>query len=147
MATESPMAGEPATSMRERTVSVSAYVERPLAEVLARFTAADIDDILSAALQAAHDGTDVIDLRAHAATPAWQSACTARVPITWSSAGPTEVKDGGATLSLLMVQSGHDAITELLLAFALPDEQVPSATRFVHRVLDDLVGRLEASAT
>jgi hypothetical protein len=141
------MAGEPATPIHERTVSVSAYVERPLAEVLARFADPDIDDILSAALQAGHEGIDVIDLRAHASSPVWQSACTARVPITWSTAGPAESKDGEATLSLLMVQSGHDAITELLLAFALPDDQVASATRFVHRALDDLTGRLEASAT
>lgn len=141
------MADEPATSIHERTVSISAYVERPLAEVLARFASPDIDEILSAALQAAQDGPDVIDLRAHAASPVWQSACRARVPITWSTAGPSEVKDGDATLSLLMVQSGHDAITELLLAFALPDEQVPSATRIVHRALDDLTGRLEASPT
>ena len=141
------MAGEPATPVPERTVSVSAYVERPLSEVLARFAAPDIDDVLSAALRAGHEGTDVIDLRAHASSPVWQSACTARVPISWSTAGPRERKDGDATLSLLMVQSGHDAITELLLAFALPDDQVPSATRIVHRALDDLTGRLEASAT
>jgi hypothetical protein len=145
MATESPMA-DPARPIHERTVSVSAYVERPLTEVLARFSAPDIDDVLSAALQAGHDDTDVIDLRAHASRPVWQSACTARVPITWSTSGPREPKEGDATLSLLMVQSGHDAITELLLAFALPDDAVHSATRIVHRALDDLTGRLEATS-
>jgi hypothetical protein len=141
------MAAEPAPPIHERTVSVSAYVERPLAEVLARFAAPDIDELLTAALQGAQDGPDVIDLRAHAARPVWQSACTARVPITWSNADGPGFKVGDAMLSLLMVQSGHDAITELLLAFALPDEQVPSATRIVHRALDDLTGRLEAAAT
>lgn len=132
----------------QRTVSLSAYVDLPLAEVLERFAAPGIDDLLTESVQAALADGGEARIRAHAAPPTWHSEQHARVAVTWHGTGSSgPAKEGTALVSLLTVQSGHDAITELLVAVPLADDHRSSATTSLHRILDELTGRLEATVS
>jgi len=131
-------------SADDRVIHLSAYVQRPLHSVLEAFAAERIDDLLDLAVQAAlaERGGDLVS--AHASTPVWVSSSHARVPVTWSSARRDgEVIEGTAELSLLMVQSGQDAITELLVALPVGESSASAASLVMHRVLDELTARLE----
>jgi len=145
---------ETATGMPEsigRTTSVSAYVDLPIAEVFARFSDPGIDGLLGAAMRStlASSGEGEL-LSIHAWPTVWVATGTVRVPITWrlrSSDG--HVYEGSATICLLMVQSGQDAITELLVTLPVDGEgpeavEVSAATDATHRILDELTRRLES---
>jgi hypothetical protein len=130
-----------------RTASLSAYVDLPLAEVLQRFAAPEIDELLTASVQAALSDGGEPSFSAHASAPEWHSAHSARVAVTWSTAGRSgPEREGAALVSLLTVRSGRDAITELLVALPLGDDHRSSATITLHRILDEITSRLEAAA-
>ena len=132
------------------TVRLSAYVDLPLSAVLERFAGPEIDDLLTAAMRSALGARDDTTVRLHAGTPVWESDTNVRVPVTWGTGGPPNpVREGTATVSLLVVQSGRHAITELLVVLPVPDDHAvaaAAAAATTHRILDELTCRLEADA-
>lgn len=128
-----------------RTASVSAYVDLPMAEVFARFSDPGIDGLLGSAMRsslARAGGEELVSI--HAWPTVWVSTGTVRVPVAWRLRSPDgSVRDGSATISLLMVQSGHDAITELLVTLPVDRYGGSEATEATHRILDELTRRLE----
>lgn len=126
-----------------RTLHLSAYVELPLADVWDRFADPMIDDLLLESMQAALGGGEGIS--AHVSRPVLESDFNGHVAVSWR--GPGErATEGVATISLLVVQSGHDPITELHVALGVPVRQADSIARNTHRFLDELTRRLEAVA-
>jgi hypothetical protein len=130
-----------------RTIHLSAYVDLPLAEVLARFSDPTIDDLLQEAMKAALGAVEESGVAAHVSLPRWESDVNARVAVSWHGPGESaQANLGEASIALLVVQSGRDAITELLVALPVPVAQASTISRNTHRFLDELTGRLEASA-
>lgn len=131
-----------------RTASVSAYVDLPLAEVFARFSDPCIDGLLMSAMRASlvtTGGGEVLSV--HVWPTVWVSTGNVRVEVTWRIRGADgQVGEGTATISLLLVQGGHDAITELLVALPVTDDDVASDTAALHHILDELTRRLEGVA-
>ena len=137
-----PRMGSP---LMDQGVHVSAYVDLALGAVFERFAPPGGAELLVAAIQAALGNED--DVTVEAAAPVWVSDCHARIPVTWSvTEPPGSVTEGAATISLLMVQSGHDAITELLAAVPTPDVRTGRSNAVLHEVLNELAIRLEAHA-
>lgn len=138
--------GMTARESEARTASVSAYVDLPLADVFARFSDPGIDGLLMAALRRSLTGLGEV-LSVHAWPTVWVATGTVRVQVTWRIRGAdARVREGTATISLLMVQSGHDAITELLVTLPVGDDEVAVSTDTTHRVLDELTRSLEGRA-
>lgn len=135
--------------MAIRTASVSAYVDLPIAEVFGRFSDPAIDGLLMSAMRASlAAGDDGEVLSVHAWPTVWVSTGNVRVVVTWRIREVDgHVAEGTATISLLMVQSGHDAITELLVTLAVTDDDAASTTAALHRILDELTLRLEGVAS
>jgi hypothetical protein len=124
---------------------VSAYVELAFPVVLERFSPPDVDELLVAAVRAGLEEHGVT-VRASAEPVVWVSSGHVRVPVTWhvdQSHGAEAA--GSGTLSLLVVQSGHDAITELLATVPAPDVEEERAVAALHQVLQELTTRLEAA--
>lgn len=116
-----------------------------MAEVFARFSDPTIDGLLMSAMRAslgADIGGEVLSV--HAWPTVWVSTGNVRVDVTWRTrGGDGQVGAGAATIALLMVQSGHDAITELLVTLPVTDDEAASTTTMLHRILDELTRRLE----
>jgi hypothetical protein len=115
-----------------RALGVCGYVERPFPEVVDAFASPATTARIAAALGAMLDSEDlVVDLRG----PVVVSARAARVYLTWDRPdrdGPR----GEATLSVLAVRSGREALTELLLSVPADSEAAESsgAREFLDRL-------------
>jgi hypothetical protein len=147
MAVDSPTTDPSTSSLATPVLHVSAYVDLPLATVLDRLAPSAADRLLSAAFRAAIGGLPDLDLDvdARSAEPVWVSCSHVRVPITWRISRPTApVSTGAATISLLVVQSGEEAITELLAVVPIPPEGELRSTAELHKVLDQVARHLEA---
>lgn len=146
MIVEMDRQGMTAREAEPRTASVSAYVDLPLTEVFARFSDPGIDGLLAAALRRSLGGLGEV-LSVHAWPTLWVATGTVRVQVTWRIRGvDARVREGTVTISLLLVQSGHDAITELLVTLPVDDDDAAVFTDTAHRVLDELTRCLEGRA-
>lgn len=129
-----------------RTASVSAYVDLPLADVFARFSDPGIDGLLMATMRRSLSGVGEV-LSVHTWPTLWVATGTVRVQVTWRIRGADAVvREGTATISLLMVQGGKDAITELLVTVPLGEDGAAMVAEATHRILDELTRRLEGRA-
>lgn len=137
----------PATSLTDRVLHVSAYVDLSLDVVLEHFAPPEVDELLAAAVRAGLGGADETTVGAWAGAPTWVSSTHVRVPVRWSvdRAARSEAA-GAATISLLVVQSGEAAITELLATVPAPDTDEDRAVAVLHHILHELTTRMEASA-
>ena len=143
----SSMEARKGSSPRDRRVRVSAYVELGLDEVLGRFAPPRGGELLVSAIRAALGGPDGVLVEASAGTAVWVSSMHAQVPVTWCVTEPSGlVTKGEAALSLLKVQSGHDAITELLVSVRRSDATTDPSTAVLHEVLHTITSHLEAHA-
>lgn len=130
----------------DRTASVSAYVDLPLADVFARFSDPGIDGLFMSAMRTSlgTDGGQVLSV--HTWPTVWVSTGSARVVVTWRIRETDgHVREGSATIALLTVQSGNEAITELLVTLPVSGDEAESTTQTVHRALDELTRRLEGA--
>lgn len=144
MPIDSPAADPSTSSLATPVLHVSAYVDRPLGVVLAGFAPPAADRLLSAAFGAA---VDDVEVEATVSEPVWVSRSHVRVPVAWRlSRAAAAVSTGAATISLLVVQSGEDAITELLLVAPVPPHGELRSAAELHLVLDELARHLEAAA-
>ena len=129
-----------------RTLRISAYVDRALDEVVEIFARPGIDAMLAAAVQTALGSADA-RATVHAAKPVWVTAGHASVAVTWRVVGRSgRANDGKASIALLMVQSGHDPMTELLVALTVAGDD-PVASAKTHGVLDEITRLLSPALT
>ena len=127
-----------------RALNLSAYVDRSLEGIMATFVAPEIDALLAGAVRAALEVEGERSVETHVSAPEWVSSSHVRVPVSWRAVRSSgQIAEGMATLSLLVVRTGHHAVTELLVTFPLGHhaEQVTAAA--MHRVIDEISLRLE----
>ncbi len=130
----------------EHSMRLSAYLDLALDDVVALFARPEIDEILGSAIRAASGTTDA-RVTMDAAAPVRVSASNAWMPVTWRvTSQEGRVSEGKATIFLLMVQSGHEPVTELLAALTVGDEVAGPIAATAHRFLDELTDRLSALA-
>ncbi|MGH9084058.1 MAG: hypothetical protein ACRDYW_01265 [Acidimicrobiales bacterium] len=131
---------EPTTT---ETVRLAAYIDLPLRDVLDRFSSDEVDELLSSAATHAMEGRGVV--RMHASAPVWESAANVRIHLSWTTTGRSgrSVEDSGE-ISLLVVQSGRQAITELLAILPVTEETRRPVAETARHVLDELTLRVEA---
>jgi hypothetical protein len=147
MAVDSPTTDVSITSLAAPVLHVSAYVDLPLTRVLDQLVQASADGLLAAAFRAAIGGVDEVDIDALTDEPVWVSGSHVRVPMSWRISRPPATSSTGAgTISLLVVQSGDEAITELLAVVPIPPEGELRTTAELHKVLDQVARHLEAAA-
>lgn len=129
-----------------RTASVSAYVNLPIVDVVARFSDPGIDGLLMSTMRNSVRDAGLGDvLSVHAWPTVWVATGTVRVNLTWRLRGVRgRVTEGSATIALLTVQSGREPITELLATVPVGDGDLRVVTDATHRLLDELTRRLEA---
>jgi len=129
---------------RPASVRLSAYVELPLDEVLARFTEAHLSDLLTSA--SAHALGDHVTARLDASEPRWESAHHVVVPFGWTVTGRSgRSASGTARLSLLVVRSGRDAVTELLVDLPVTDTTRRAVSAAARHALDEVTAQIEST--
>ena len=130
----------------DRTMSIPGYVEIAFEDVLGAFAdEATIAALLDAAVVDAFPPGSIVRLRASA--PLHLTRWSARVKVVWNFVDPRgHAFDGDATIHLLVLQSGNEPLTELLLAMTIDDTYAHAVATAVHRFLDELVARLTRSS-
>ena len=145
MPVDSPTTESSAAPLAAPVLHVSAYVDLPLTRALEQLGHSSAAGLLSAAFRTAIGGVGEVDIDARTDEPAWVSCSHVRVPLSWRITRPSEVSTGSGTISLLVVQSGDAAITELLAVIPIPPEGELRTTAELHKVLDQVARHLEAA--
>jgi hypothetical protein len=126
------------TSRQQRPMSVSGYVDAPFAEVMAELAGPRARQVLRAAI-AAGLGFSEDQVEVEVRAPAVHSGGNAQVDLTWSGDdGAGRVRGGSATVTVLLVQSGENPVTELLVRTQVDTVTAPQAAAAIHRCLDEL---------
>jgi hypothetical protein len=130
------------TSRQQRPMSVSGYVDAPFGDVMAELAGPRARRVLRAAIAAGLGfGEDQVDVDVRA--PAVHAGGSAQVELTWSGDdGAGRVRGGSATVTVLLVQSGEDPVTELLVRTQVDTDTAPQAAAAIHRCLDELAALL-----
>lgn len=133
----------PAIPHPTHTMSVCDYVDLPLDTVKDLFTDAGADALLNEALRAAF-GIDGAVVSVHATPAEAVGRGMARVYATWEVTPPTGSPfSGSGTMIAVVVQSGREAQTELLVTIPVPDDvSTRQSAAVTHRFLDELTARL-----
>ena len=123
-------------------MSIPGYVEVAFDDVVGAFSRKDeITELLDAAVSGVFPPGSIVRLRA--SEPQHLSHWSARVKLAWQFVDPRGRPFGGdATVHLLVLQSGSDPMTELLLTMTVDDQYATAVAHAVHRFLDELVRRL-----
>jgi hypothetical protein len=126
----------------DRTVTVPAYVEIAFAEVIRAFAHEEqIAELLDAATVYAFPPGSTVRLRS--SPPEVLTRSSARVRLAWEFIDPRgRPFEGGATIQLLVLQSGNEPLTELLVTTTIDDRYAHGVAIAVHRFMDGLVSRL-----
>lgn len=143
MAADIPAAPEVADATdRPTMVRLSAYVDRPLREVVDQLQHTELDRLLTSAAQGALSSR--LEVRFHTEAPVWESGTHVLVPVSWTVTGPRRVGTGAGAVSVLTVQSGRHAVTELLADLTAPAEARKDVARVTRRILDEVTKVLES---
>jgi hypothetical protein len=130
------------TPASERTLHLSSYVDRAFDDVVERFRRPGIDELLDSSIAVAVGGSQPGAVL-RASSPQTVSHATARVPVDWRFSGAGGgIAEGAGVISLLVVQSGRDPVTEVLVTVAVPDEAAHRVAPVLRRFLDELAARL-----
>ena len=137
-----------ASPIDDRGVHVSAYVDLPLGAVFDRLAPPQGAALLEAAIRAGFVNEGDLMVEVVAGDPVWVSDSHACLSVTWSvTASSGSLTEGAATISLLMVQSGRDAITEMLVVVPTQEFRTARSNAVLHTVLYELAIRLETHTT
>ena len=110
------------------------------------FEAPDIDDVLATALRAAI-GPDARGVMVQASPPERIDHDVARIPVCWRTEDRTgRETTGNGSLLVLVVQSGHHAVTEVLATVPVHEEQSRQAAVLARRFLEEITATLAAAA-
>lgn len=123
----------------DRSMSVTGYVDMAFDDVMRVFGDEEtIDELLGAAVGTAFPG-----VRVHASAPEQIAARSARLKVAWARVDRQGPEDEGAvSIQLLVLQSGREPVTELLVTLAVDEVQAHSVAMGLHRALDELTIRL-----
>ena len=137
------MAEDSATT---RTLHLCGYVNLSLEDVLGLFARPDMEELLASSLRKAMGSAgERMSLRASGAEQL--SDATARLFVDWRTTDRDgRAYEGSATISLLVVQTGVDPITELLVALPVDEEVAPWVAAATRRFLDEVITRLAVVA-
>lgn len=129
-----------------RSVSVTGYVDMALDDVIRSFSDVDASErLLETAMAAA--GSALPGLRLQASAPEQIAATSARIRVVWHLTGPGGAgQDGTASIDLLVLQSGHEPLTELLVTLVVDEARARGVAEALHRFLDELTTRLRTAA-
>jgi hypothetical protein len=133
------------TPVGEHTLHLSGYVDLALADVLRLFSRPGIDEVFRSSADAVLGGAGP-SLSLHVSQPEQFSVGTARATATWRRVGASVEDGGSAQVSLLMVQSGHDPMTEILVKVTVSEDAVAEAAAVTRRLLDEITNRLRTIA-
>ena len=130
----------------DRPMSVPGYVEVAFDDVLAVFANEQtIGGLLDVAVVDAFPPGSIVRLQA--SPPEHLTKWSARVKLAWQFIdGRGRPFDGDATIQILVLQSGNEPLTELLLTLTVDDQYAMAVADAVHRFLDELAGRLSGTA-
>jgi hypothetical protein len=130
----------------DRTVSVPGYVEIAFDDVIRAFAhEVMIAELLDAATVDAFPPGSIVRLQS--SSPEVLTRSSARVRLAWEFIDPrSRPFTGDATIQLLVLQSGNEPLTELLVTTTIDDQYAHGVATAVHRFMDGLVTRL-AGAT
>lgn len=124
------------------TVRLCDYLELAWHDVVVRLSSPTIDTVLSGALRDALEVDDG-EVSVHASPPELVVGGSARVHLAWRASTSTgRAAEGTATIVVLPVQTGHDALTELLVEVRPAGTMADRAAAVTHRFLEALVDRL-----
>lgn len=125
-------------------VWLTAYVDRPFLAVLEQFRNNRTDQLLTATGCAAIGGGGRV--QAQADPPIVESSGHALVPLTWTLVWQNgHVERGAGTLSILVVRTGAQPVTELLIAVPFTEATRAKVIDVSRKLLDLLAARLEAA--
>lgn len=136
---------EPTQQVEQRTIRLSSYVDRPLGSLVQVLAGPRVDELLAASAARAGRAAELPRVEAHAEEAEWVSSTHARIRVHWSVADPVRPLAGSAVISLLVVQSGEHAVTELLVATPVGPDVALAAGSLLRHVMDELAVALEAS--
>lgn len=133
------------TRRRPRTMRVCDYVDLPFEEVTRQLARPGAIGLLAASLRAAL-GADAGSVTVRASSPEMVGHAVAQIKVRWQAVdhGGGEAH-GSGTLTVLVVQSGRDAVTELLVTVPVADEVAGTAASVTHRFLGEVSARLVAA--
>ncbi len=133
-------------SSNVRTMKVCDYVERPFLDVTEMLSSSDAEELLTAALRAGlGPGVSSVEVRA-VPQPATRDA--ARFDVDWCATDQAGgASRGTGSILVLVVDSGRDAVTELLVTVLIAEELAVQAAAATHRFLHELTRQLRESAT
>lgn len=125
-----------------RTLHLCGYVNLSLDDVFGLFDRPDVEELLASSLRKAMGSTgERMSLTASGTEQL--SDTSARVFVHWRSTDREgQTYEGGATISLMVVQSGADPITELLVALPVDERVAAWVAAATRRFLDDVTARL-----
>jgi hypothetical protein len=128
------------------TLHLSDYVALSLADILEVFDRGEMEGIIASSVVAAL-GEGAPELVVATADPEVVSGIAARVNVLWSLEGDGQDGDAGsAVVTLLVVQSGDEPLTELLLTLPQTGGPVELPPGTLRRLLDEVTRRLLATA-
>jgi hypothetical protein len=120
-----------------RPMRVCGYIDRALPDLMAALASDGIEDTLARALAEAV-AVDIDHVTVTTTQPVAISASTAEVTATWEVSFSRSRRQGSAKVDLLMVQSGHEPVTEVLVTMSVIDGEAEAAASATHRFLDQL---------
>jgi hypothetical protein len=124
-----------------RQLRVCEYVDRSLPELMTALASDDIEKTLAQALAkaVAVDGDHVT---VKTTPPVVISAINAELTVAWRVDFGTFEREGSAKVDLLVVQSGQEPLTEVLVTTSVTDREAEAVASATHRFLDELTLRL-----
>lgn len=122
-----------------RTMRVVGYVDLSLREVVALLARPDGDELLRTTLRATLRRQPVVEF--HVGRPTVVSDRSACVAVDWHGA-----EDGRTVVQLVVVQSGAEPKTEVVLSLEVVDDTSRAVAAAAHHFLDELTDRLVAAA-
>jgi hypothetical protein len=131
---------EPSTS--QRPMSVSGYVDAPFEAVMRELSGPRARSVLRSAIAtglAFEEDQIEVEVRA----PEVHAGGSAHVDLTWrGDDGQGRVRGGSATVTVLFVQSGEQAVTELLVRTLVNPSTARGSAAAIHHCLDELAALL-----
>jgi hypothetical protein len=124
-------------------MTVSGYVHAPFEEVMAELRGPRSREVLRTAIAAGLGfASDVVDVEISAVER--YAGGAARIELSWhGDDGAGRVRGGRVTVTVLVVQSGDDAVTELLVRTLVDTAAAAEAAAAIRRCLDELSERLK----
>jgi hypothetical protein len=144
--TNTPMQPAATEGRERRTIHLSAYVGLGIDDVVDLLSSRSWIEARLATAVVAVLGADAADLALDLSTVTRISAASASCSVSWTVRnGNEQLVAGHAGVAILLVQSGADPLTELLLTIEVEERNHSSVARALHAILDRITAGLEGA--